>query len=180
VGQAGLSIYLRHVCHSFADHVERLTPISFGPQLQSCSCQASATNIEVAKTDSLLCLPSLEPFCRSHFLFTHFLSFSYKPVTMRITSLALLALPLGSQAFVPLQSTASRRVSTGSSTSLSAQKEAKNWFGPAAASIAGWTLAAQLAFANPMAVPKQLGTWTISYVGGDKYLQNASLHYLIP
>jgi len=65
---------------------------------------------------------------------------------MKFTSTCLLGLTLlpSSQAFSPQQS-AGRP-----SAALFERKETERWFGPAAAAIAGWTLASQVAFANPV------------------------------
>lgn len=62
---------------------------------------------------------------------------------MKIYSLALCLVLAGStSAFVPHHQSAKPP-----STSLQAQKN--DWVGPAAAAVAGWAMAAQLAFATP-------------------------------
>ena len=74
---------------------------------------------------------------------------------MKFTSTCLLGLTLlpSSQAFAPQPV---GRTNTGA---LHEHKPSEAWFGPAVATVAGWTLAAQVAFAaNPLgALPEQAG-----------------------
>ena len=73
---------------------------------------------------------------------------------MKFTSscLAVVALLPSAHAFAPTQPAA--RTNT---VVLDGHKDAEGWLGPAAATVAGWTLAAQVAFANPMVVADQPG-----------------------
>ena len=63
-----------------------------------------------------------------------------------------LALLPSSQAFAPPQP--ANRPGT---VALNGHKDVGGWFGPAAATVAGWTLAAQMAFASPLILPEQAG-----------------------
>ena len=76
---------------------------------------------------------------------------------MKITCFATFMLLHGSQAFAPQQTTRTAK----SPVVLNERKETDGWFGPAAAAIAGWTLAAQVAMAagSPMAVTQQYGKY---------------------
>ena len=73
---------------------------------------------------------------------------------MKFTSNCLLLLSLlpSAQAFAPPQP-----AGRPATVALNEHKDVKEWFGPAAATVAGWTLAAQMAFAGPLVSPEQTG-----------------------
>ena len=66
--------------------------------------------------------------------------------------LVILSLLPSSQAFAPPQP-----ASRPGTVALNGHKDVGGWFGPAAATVAGWTLAAQMAFASPLVLPEQSG-----------------------
>ena len=73
---------------------------------------------------------------------------------MKFTSSSLLVLSLlpSAQAFAPPQP-----AGRPATVALNEHKDIKKWFGPAAATVAGWTLAAQMAFAGPLVTLEQPG-----------------------